>query len=240
MTDRRQQIELAELIQKELDASLTDQEFLRFQALLRDDPAAVQYYVKTILSVSAFTSPSIIPFSDLPSRPLKPSVLDDSVCGRRWRKMKRPRRALRCPRRCRSRNLIPTVTHEKVLWSFQKSTIVSIFANVAAVLLVVLFVRFAPVRGNSFAQVLESYHAVIQGSNAGLQPGQFLDDKPLKLESGLLKIQMNDGSVVLLEGPAEIHLENDDLLFLIEGRLTACVSQAGDWVYRADAFGIDH
>lgn len=122
------------------------------------------------------------------------------------------------------RNLIQNVgypTREKRIIS--KLSIFFLAINVAAILFIALFVRFVPVRGKSYAYVSGVYQAKLQGMQSSLQVGQYLDGKLIKLEKGLLKIQMNDGSEVLLEAPAEVSLEDDDQLFLIRGKLTANV-----------------
>ena len=118
---------------------------------------------------------------------------------------------------------------QRVVYPPREKRIVSKFSifflamNAAAILLIALFVRFMPERGKSYACVIGQYQAQSQGDKFSFQVGQYLDDNLIKLEKGLLKIQMNDGSEVLLEAPVEVSLENDDQLFLIQGKLTASV-----------------
>jgi hypothetical protein len=121
--------------------------------------------------------------------------------------------------------LVHKVEYPKIAHTIKRSTFYSILANIAAMLLLILFIRYAPTRGQSFAYVIDSYQAQIQGVESGFRTGQSLDEQPLKLTRGLLKIRMNDGSVVLLEAPTEIRLEGNDQLFLIQGKLTAKVPE---------------
>lgn len=222
MKDFSGQDELAKLIQKELDGSLTSEEFVHFQSLLRKTPDAAAYYVKTILTIAEFSSPSALPFIEQKSFPQKADMLDDAV----WEALAEDEvtaPGIQIPQITPPPEFVQPVTYEKVLGSFKKSAIITILINIAAMILLVSFVYFAPVRGKSFAYVMEEHQAEIEGRGASFQVNHFLDDKPFKLVKGLLKIQMNDGSVVLLEAPTEIRLENDDQLFLIQGRLTANV-----------------
>ena len=57
MRDTSREIVLAELIQKELDGVLPDEQFTLLQDMLAADPEAVDYYVKTILTVSSLHEP---------------------------------------------------------------------------------------------------------------------------------------------------------------------------------------
>ncbi len=115
---------------------------------------------------------------------------------------------------------LPKLNYKKKL---NKWDVIKLAAIAASVLFMFLFVHYAPVRGKSYARVIGQYQVQLQGAKANFQIGQYLDDELIKLEKGLLKIQMNDGSEVLFEGPAEISLEDNDQLFLIQGKLTASV-----------------
>ncbi|MBN1471488.1 MAG: hypothetical protein JW925_06895, partial [Syntrophaceae bacterium] len=234
--------ELQELILAHLDDAITPEQSQKLKCLLKKDADTRKYYTEcvmlyaalkrycaaspqadqTILTLAAFSDPSITPFAEKKVIPLNSGVLDNSF----WEAMAEDEvtaPGIRIPKEIRQPELIRNISHEKVIWSFKKSTVISILVNIAAMLLLVLFIRFAPIRGKSFAYVIEGYQAEVQDVESGFRPGQYLNDKPLKLNKGLLKIQMNDGSVVLLEGPTEIRLENNDQLFLIQGKLTAHV-----------------
>ncbi|MBN2511380.1 MAG: FecR domain-containing protein, partial [Sedimentisphaerales bacterium] len=101
------------------------------------------------------------------------------------------------------------------------SLVLSILA-VAAVLLVIVFVRFAPVRDMSYGQITEVYQAS-QESGGRLYRGQCLGNETIKLDKGMVEIQMDEGPVVLVEAPAEIRLEENNQMFLVQGKVTADV-----------------
>jgi hypothetical protein len=100
-----------------------------------------------------------------------------------------------------------------------KPLLFSLALSAAAILFLIIFVRFAPVRGGSYGQVTNCY----QVAKSDVSRGQNLGDEPLKLDKGMVEIQMNDGTVALIEAPAEIRLENKNQIFLIQGKLTARV-----------------
>jgi hypothetical protein len=220
MNSLHERLELAELIQRELDGVLESHEFARLQDLLDASPAAVKYYFRTILAVAAFSAPSVVPLTEDQHR--DSGLLTDSC----WEalaaeEISSPGIHLSSPEP--PPELIRNISHEKLMGSLKKSTIISIAANVAAILLLVFFIQYAPIRGKSFAYVLDTYQTADQSGE--LRAGQYLDGKLVKLDRGLLKFQMNDGTVAVLEGPSEMCLEGDDQLFLIKGKLTVHVPQ---------------
>jgi hypothetical protein len=120
-----------------------------------------------------------------------------------------------------------------------KTAILSLILSVAAILLLMVFVHFAPVRGGSYGQITDHYQAVFQDSKSGVSRGQNLDSEPLKLDKGMIEIQMNSGSIVRVEAPAEIRLENSNQVFLIQGKLTANVPhQAIGFIVRTPSASI--
>jgi hypothetical protein len=221
MKDFPEQNELAELILKKLDASLSQHEFMRFQSLLKGNPVAIAYYVKTILTIADFASPSSLPFMKQ-NLSTKVDVLDETL----WEALAEDEATapkIQLTKMTPPTNTTQPVAYEKVLWSFKKSAVITILVNIAAMVLIILFIGLAPIRGKSFATVMEEYQSGTQGLESRFQAGQDIDDKPLKLDKGLLKIQMTNGAEVVLEAPTEVRLESDDQLFLIQGKLTASV-----------------
>jgi len=217
MSGSRQRMELAELIQRELDGSLDHDGFLRLQNLLDADPGAVQYYYRTIVAAAAFSAPSVISDSDRAGA--DSGLLTDS-CWEALAAEEMTSPAIDLPEPEPRADLIRGVSHEKLIGSLKKSTIIGIAANMAAILLLFFFIRYAPIRGKSYAYVLETYQAAAQNE---IRAGQYLDGKIVKLDRGLVKLQMNDGTIAVLEGPSEICLENDDQLFLISGKVAVHV-----------------
>lgn len=109
---------------------------------------------------------------------------------------------------------------------FKRKNPLPLIVTTAAALFLVIFVYFAPVR-TYYGQIIDTYQATFADSMPNLQRGEYLGDEPIRLEKGLVRIRMDDGSIVLLEAPSELRLEEDDQVFLIQGKLTADVPKSG-------------
>ena len=135
-----------------------------------------------------------------------------------------------------------TFIHEKRVEHSHRLNKTSLFlfiVSAAALLLLILFVHFAPVRNNSYGQVMDCYQVAFGDSKSSIYRGQSLSDEPLKLDKGMVKIQMDSGGIVLVEGPAEVRLENNNQVFLIQGKLTAKVpGQALGFIVRTPSASI--
>jgi hypothetical protein len=104
-----------------------------------------------------------------------------------------------------------------------RSAWVSITLSAAALLFLIVFVRFAPVRDTSYGRIADYRQAVLKDMKPPLSKGMILRNESLILEAGILEIAMDDGTAVLLEAPAEMRLEDDNQVFLVQGQLTAKV-----------------
>ena len=106
---------------------------------------------------------------------------------------------------------------------YNRSAWMSIILSAAAMLFLVVFVRFAPVRDTSYGRIADYRQAVLKDMKPTLSKGMILRNESLILEAGILEIAMDDGTAVLLEAPAEMRLEDDNQVFLVQGQLTAKV-----------------
>lgn len=121
----------------------------------------------------------------------------------------------------------PELTQKQASRSFRKTSLIPMLATMAAGLLILAYTHFAPFRDIYHGQIVDSYQTVFSDSSLYLQQEEHLGDELIKLQKGLLRIQMDDGSMVLVEAPAELRLEEDDQVFLIQGKLTANVPKSG-------------
>lgn len=106
---------------------------------------------------------------------------------------------------------------------YNRSAWMSIILSAAAMLFLIVFVRFAPVRDTSYGRIADYRRAVLKEMKPALSKGMILRNESLILEAGILEIAMDDGTAILLEAPAEMRLEDDHQVFLVQGQLTAKV-----------------
>lgn len=224
MTSEKDKYDICETIIRILDSSISPDEFRLFEKKLNES-AEIRSMYMTVLEACAHMQKPGHSFS------INALGTDDEDDRRRlWQslaKMEKEAPPLEIEKIEQKPELIRKVSHEKTVRPFNKSTLIPIFTAVAAVLCLMLFVRFAPVRDTYHGQITDTYQAVFADSMSARQRGGYLSDETLKLEKGLARIQMDDGSIVLLEAPAEFRLEADDQIFLIQGQLTADVPKSG-------------
>jgi hypothetical protein len=100
--------------------------------------------------------------------------------------------------------------------------------NAAAVLLLFLFLEFAPHRGGKEVALLaDSLNAKWANSESRISNGDFINtgDKSLVLSEGYAEFLFNNRTKVTIEGPSEFQILAEDQVKLIYGRLYAVVSR---------------
>jgi hypothetical protein len=104
-----------------------------------------------------------------------------------------------------------------------KFPIISFITSAAALFFLILMAQFGPSRPIPVATVVDSFEAQWQNNppSAGtrLTNGRF----PLRLISGLAKLQFDNGAEVIVEAPCEFQLDSAEQMHLIEGKLTAVI-----------------
>jgi len=85
----------------------------------------------------------------------------------------------------------------------------------------------APDRAVVWAEIMEVNQARFASSTASWRTGDRLQLTDLAIESGNVDLKLDSGVTLSLEGPFKAHFENATTLRLIEGRMSAEVSEAG-------------
>ncbi len=127
------------------------------------------------------------------------------------------------------REVIQKVIYKKQPRKISKFTIFSGVFSAAAILFVVLFIRFTPERyGVEVATLVDQMNAKWTQTGNPLQNGDRLlaNDAPLNLQQGIVKIQYDEGVDVCIEGPALFEI-NKMGIYLEYGRLYSHVSKTG-------------
>lgn len=107
-----------------------------------------------------------------------------------------------------------------------KQSILSIFAAAAAMLVLVLFLRYAPLRsGIEVATLTDSIHAEWVNVDFLMESGSRLVTSytPMFLKEGVVQLLFDNNAEVLIEGPAEFQVIAADQIHLTYGMLFAKV-----------------
>lgn len=116
-----------------------------------------------------------------------------------------------------------TVRHARRI---NKQSILSIFAAAAAMLVLVLFLRYAPLRsGIEVATLTDSIHARWINVDYPMESGSRLVTSyaPMFLKEGVVQLLFDNNAEVLIEGPAEFQVIAADQIHLTYGMLFAKV-----------------
>lgn len=128
------------------------------------------------------------------------------------------------------RELIQKVIYPHKKRKISKFQIFTLVINAAAILLLILFIKFVPKRQNSIdvATLVDQMNTKWAQADSIPKTGCRLwtNDKSLNLEKGTVKIQYDQGIVTLIEGPAKFKIDQLGI-FLEYGRLYSLVSNSG-------------
>ncbi|HOQ04899.1 MAG TPA: FecR domain-containing protein [Anaerohalosphaeraceae bacterium] len=219
--------ELAELIQMELDGTLTDEQFNRLCFLLKSYPEARRYYGRTISIIAIFHEPGGI-------QPAHTETMTDpsgsSLDAAFWRELAlNEQTAAPVPiEKMEKPADIPPAAGRAAGPPYRVSrlSLYSLLVSSAALILLISYALLGPAgRGVEVATLTETLNVRWASPERGLREGMRLStqSKPLRLAEGIAVIQFDNGSRAVLEGPADFTLLTDDQIQLRTGRLFASV-----------------
>lgn len=134
--------------------------------------------------------------------------------------------AIEVPSKTEQPDIINKIERPVIKFSIKRSSIVSFILSAAAVIMIVLFARYAP-PGSSHeaATLVSSVNAEWVNTSLALEKGSRLGTGDLNwhLKSGVAELLFDNNTRVTIEGPAEFHIAVDDQIALNYGRLYASV-----------------
>ncbi|MEJ5260579.1 MAG: LamG-like jellyroll fold domain-containing protein [Anaerohalosphaeraceae bacterium] len=217
MESVREKFEIARIILRILDGSISLEEFESFEKLLQTRLDVRTFYLSIIENTAQFRkTPDILQWElteedeeGLLKQELWLSLAEMEQLSPAVPIAKEPP--------------APPIAASKPSPTFRKISLVPMLASIAAALMLLLYTHWMPVRDTQHGQILETFQACFDEEFEQYSPGASLGKQTLRLQQGLVRIRTEQGAFVLLEGPAEFRLENDNQLFLIQGKLTADV-----------------
>ena len=218
---QKEKIIFRNLIAKSIDGLITEGEVLQFNTMLSNCQGLQDYYVKCVQLHAALCEIQEFNASEINDSPL----MDEKV----WLEMaeyEKTANKILVPKQKEKTELIQKVVYTKTQYHFSKFSLYSFILSLAALLLIALFIQFAPDRsGKKVATLVESLNAQWGESAVGLKSGVRLvaGMESLVLREGLVRVTYDSGASVVIEAPAEFMVSADDELELYHGKLYATV-----------------
>lgn len=241
--DISQENKLSELIMRHLQGDNSPQDLQQLKQLLNDDAEAVELYVEYMMQFSALSQPGKIILEDF-SEESSPSMLDTSL----WialSKYEMEAPEINLPKEQTRQELIQKVVYPpKEKRALSKGGIGTLIFSAAAVITLILFVRFAPPKGGiEVAMLTDSIDAKWADIDPSMQTGTRLvtSSEKLLLREGFAELTFNNQAKAVFEAPCEFQILTDDRIALIYGKLYAVVppSAIGFSVYTSNAKIVD-
>lgn len=227
--------EIYQLMNALREDSISDEQFAKLDYWISINPAACQIYVDytkmwaELQKFQATANPDL--HSALQSE--KSSDEADFRDAQLWEALadeEKKAPGIKIIREEPGPELINKVERPKISRQIRKSTIISLITAAAAIVLLILFVRFAPPKsGIEVAILFDSINAEWGMIDTDMQKGvRFVTgSRDLYLKKGIVELLFNNGSKVTFEGPAEFQILSNDVINLNYGRVYAVVSKAG-------------
>ncbi len=212
--------EVATLLALCMEGDIQPEQFDHLQALLRDDPLAREHYYRLLaMHATLQETESVLALqNDFSKTHYDPEL---------WNALsveEQTAAAIEIPMVKQPDEIIQHVDRKKIPLTFSKSSLITFAASIAASLLIILLLRFAPQPIVEVATITKSINSVFS-DNKSYQPGTRLSrhDKPLWLQKGAVEIEFDYGASVVIEAPAEFKLNSEENISLFSGRLYAHV-----------------
>ncbi len=227
-------IKINELVFKSLEGIISKEERSELESLLRSDPQAIKYYTASIdfnLGMQKIGK-------------CMPTPLQMEMFLQELAQHEKTAPEIEIPQKQPQRELIQKVVYphreKRKLSTFSK---VFLTMNAAAILFIVLFLKFAPPEPVEVATLSDSMNAKWADIDSSMRKGVRLVDsrKKLMLREGFAELTFDNTAHVVIEAPAEFQILADDRIGLTYGKLYATVplDAVGFSVYTPNAKIID-
>jgi hypothetical protein len=219
------QIAISELVYKSLDNNITPQECEQLNHYVVSDPQAAAFYVKTVQLHWGLrkVTPVYLPTQALTHPFFNTLSLQELAM---YEKIAPSIEPAETPEQSPA-EVFPKLHHQSTRSGrkINKSSILSFIVSAAATLLIILFVRFAPVKREVLVgKCTSTVNAVGESASGTIFPGCDLYSGPMSLTAGYAEIELEGGTIVIVEAPAQLTFESPSRLYVQEGRLVVKIS----------------
>lgn len=234
-------IELDELILKEIDGVITDQEFAELSDCLRRDPEALNYYLDFMTLCAGILKPGEV------------TLCEDSCCSIEeigqsalWMALAENERTAEAIHLEKAAPL-PAMDTRLVSTRRQNVSRVALYTAIvstAALLLMIAFVVTHPRQSRDAVAALTGSSQAVWSETSGLSKdnNRLYTHSTLNLLEGFAEITFDNQAKIILQSPAQIDIEDYNQIFLYSGKLSAVVpkSAIGFVVRTAAATVVDY
>jgi hypothetical protein len=228
--DDRQYIRISELLLLIYDGSARPEDVAEMESTLSNDQNALEYYVEAAMDLNYFHSLSQVPLSKsenaIPSagRDRYLTLLKDLG---EYEKVA-PTIEIQKSEGPQEQELIQKVEYKRMPRTISRFSIATAVMSAAALLMMILFLKLAPLAPTEVATVSKSMNA-LWSSDLPIERGTPLvaDSKPIQLTQGTVELVTDKLVRVVLEAPAEFYFASDSQVSMDYGRLFASVPEQG-------------
>ena len=237
--DDQKYIRIFELLLLIYDGSAGPEDVAEMEAMVSGNQEALEYYVKaSMMDLNYFHYLAQAPLST--AEDAANVLLEGFTKGinsdQQWTLLKdlaehekiAPTIEVERPAESKERQLIQKVEYPHPVRTINRFSLVTAAFSVAALLLMLLYLRLAPPAPYEVATVTDSLNAR-WSSALPIEPGTRLltNSAPIQLTCGMVEFVTDDQVRVVLEAPAEFYFASDTQVSMDYGRLFAHVSDQG-------------
>ena len=219
--------ELRLLICQSEEGSISLEGMQRLNNILLNDPQARQYYreyIHTNVILKSLYTTGKSSFNE-PQEYTPGQDYMDIFCELAHYEKTAPE--IEIPKEKPQRELIQKVVYPpREKRKVSKFNIIFLAMNAAAILFIVLFIKLAPPKsGVEVATLTDSINAKWADTSDPVQRGTRLynNKAPLLLREGIIELKFDNKAQVIIEGPAEFQILDDDMIKLNYGQLYSLV-----------------
>ena len=247
-----QSCELSTLLVRLLDGTIGQNEFAEVERRIASDPADLAYYIDFMAmwanldqlnDVSTVVPKGVSEVNDpLTSEILREAIEKSEQLAETYEEEKAKQEAeskqdtvkkaaetMFKEFQERERRRMEKIAYRRYV--YRQRLLVSGIGALAAVLVIVLLVRFLnprpqspmPVAPPIVAEIIQSLDAQWGDSGISTVPGTQLTASAMQLKRGLIQVAFESGAEVILQAPCKIKPENAHKIFLLSGNMTAIV-----------------
>ncbi len=215
-----------ELFLKLIEGTIEPEDQKKLNSLIANSPEVARQYNEFIIDYVRMQKKSSVQKSSL-------NVLESVIQKSLWTALAEDERtapAINIPKEEQCQDLIENVVYPKTSHKLTRFNLFTVVVSAAAILFVILFVKFNPPKPYSVevATLVDQVNAQWADSAVYFENGYRLwtKDAPMHLDSGLINIRYDNGVDVFIEGPAKFEIERLGL-FLEYGRVYSTVPKTG-------------
>jgi hypothetical protein len=223
MMNDRQKYDFTELVLLLMQGDINPRQIDQLELLLKTEPEAVRQYIELM---EIYTELALHTNAE-PAGEIEETGHYDAFLYSLAREEKTaPSVAISRPRESLPDDSVQRAPVRSESWRFNKNSLFTMIVSAAAMILVVILARYAPLRsGIEVATLTDSVHAAWVNVDFPMESGSRLVTSytPMFLKEGVVQLLFDNNAEVLIEGPAEFQVIAADQIHLSYGMLFAKV-----------------